>query len=147
MNWKFIFLWKVINWYVLWIVKAESSIQVHDLVHNFWKRYHEVHVFSWWHIARKASTKRKKYCTPENLILSTLQLHSCGLVVFIDMSTYILTEDRNFKTFSQKNSSNHFGHLLAIYLLKSVKNEIENDVYSAYGVCIHYRHFWALNDI
>ena len=32
-------------------------------------------------------------------------------------------------------------HLFAIYLLKSVKNEIENDVYSAYGVCIHYRHF------
>ena len=31
-------------------------------------------------------------CTPEFLILSVLKLTSCGLVVFIDMNTYVLSE-------------------------------------------------------
>ena len=32
-------------------------------------------------------------------VLSAIKLHSCELVVFIDMNRYILTEDRDFKKF------------------------------------------------
>ena len=35
-NWKFIFLWRKINWQVLQIAKA----QLRDLVHDFWKKYY-----------------------------------------------------------------------------------------------------------
>ena len=45
----------------------------------------------------------EKNCAPEFLILSALKLSSCELVVFVDMNTYILTEDRNFKTFLKAN--------------------------------------------
>ena len=33
----------------------------------------------------------------------SIGLKTCGLVVFIDMSIYILTEDGNFKTFLKEN--------------------------------------------
>ena len=45
----------------------------------------------------------QKNCVQEFQIISTLELPSCGLVVFMDMNTYILTENRNFKTFLKKN--------------------------------------------
>ena len=45
----------------------------------------------------------QKNCVQEFPIISTLELPSCGLVVFVDMNTYILTENRNFKTFLKKN--------------------------------------------
>ena len=37
---------RVINWHVLQIAKAHF---VNNLVHDFWKKYHEVHVFLWTH--------------------------------------------------------------------------------------------------
>ena len=62
-----------------------------------------MHVSLWWRMAPKVLTRYKKDCTPENPILSVLKLRSYGLVVFIDMNTYILTEGRNFKTFLKEN--------------------------------------------
>ena len=47
----------------------------------------------------KSQQGRQKNCSPEFLILSALKLPRCGLVVFVDMNTYILTEGTNFKTF------------------------------------------------
>ena len=38
----------------------------------------------------------KKFA-PEFLLISALKLHSCELRVFINMSTYILTEDLKIK--------------------------------------------------
>ena len=40
---------------------------------------------------------------------------TCGLVIFIDMNTYILTKGRNFKTFLKKNYAIAFVQLLLIY--------------------------------
>ena len=45
----------------------------------------------------------KKNCVPEFPILSALKLPRCGLVVFIDMNTYILKEDRNLVTVLKEN--------------------------------------------
>ena len=50
-----------------------------------------------WHQKSQQSTRKK--CAPEFLILSALKLPSCGLLVFTNMNTYILTEDTNLKTF------------------------------------------------
>ena len=55
-----------------------------------------------------ASTKTLKQgiqnnCAPEFPILSALKLRPCGLVVFMDMNTYILTEGSDFKTFLREN--------------------------------------------
>ena len=49
-----------------------------------------------WHQNSQQDTQ--KNCAPEILIFSALKLFSCRLVVFTDMSTYILTEGKNFKT-------------------------------------------------
>ena len=42
----------------------------------------------------EVSTRHTQDCAPEFLILSALKLPLCELLVFIDMKTYILTEDR-----------------------------------------------------
>ena len=44
-----------------------------------------------------------KKCLPEFSILSALKLRSCELLVFIDMNTYILIEDKDFWAFLKKN--------------------------------------------
>ena len=44
----------------------------------------------------------QKNCAPEFSILPALKLPSCGLVVFIDMNTFILTDGRNFERHSYK---------------------------------------------
>ena len=68
-------------------------------------------------VAPKVSTSRDtKNCAPELLILSALKLPSCGLVVFIDMDTFILTEGRNFRNFSKENYANAWR--VVTYLLK-----------------------------
>ena len=54
-----------------------------------------------WHQNSQQDTQ--KNCAPEILIFSALKLFSCRLVVFTDMSTYILTEGKNFKTSLIKN--------------------------------------------
>ena len=53
----------------------------------------------------KVSTKHTKNCAPEFPIFSALKLHSCDLVVFINMNAYLLTEDKNLKTFLKENYS------------------------------------------
>ena len=45
----------------------------------------------------------QKSCRSEFLTFSAIKLLLCELVAFIDMSTYILTEGMNFKTFLKKN--------------------------------------------
>ena len=61
-------------------------------------KYHEVHVSSWCKHGTKSLNKvHQKTCVPEFIILPALKFPSCGLVVFIDITTNRLTEGRNFK--------------------------------------------------
>ena len=62
-----------------------------------------------WHLKSQQGTQKKG--SPEFLILSTLKLPSCGLVVFINMNTYILTEGTNFNAFLKKIYPTAFGKL------------------------------------
>ena len=80
LNCKFMFLWRKINWHVLWRAKVHFRYTV--LLHGFWKTYHEVRVFP---------------------ILSALKLPLYWVLVFIDMKTYILIEGRNSKTYLKVN--------------------------------------------
>ena len=52
---------------------------------------------------RKISSRHTKNCAPVFAIVSVLKLPLCGLVVFIDMNTYILTGGKNLKIFLQEN--------------------------------------------
>ena len=81
---------------IIW--KWKGSFQVHDLIHDYWKKYYDVHISSLW-----CSNVYKKSYVPKFPIFSALQLRSCEVVVFIDMDLYICSEDRNFKTFLKKN--------------------------------------------
>ena len=54
-----------------------------------------------WHLKSQQGTQ--KNCAPEFLILSALKLTPYGLVVFVNMKIYILTEGKNFKTFLKEN--------------------------------------------
>ena len=53
-------------------------------------------------VAPNNSTGSKKIA-PEFLNLSAFKLPLCGLVVFIDVNTYLLTVDSSFKIFLKKN--------------------------------------------
>ena len=90
MAWKFIFPWRKINWHVL------QTVQVHDLVHDFWKKLIIGSLFPQRNacIHEKSQQSIQKSCVPEFLY---------GLVLFIDMNTYILTEGRDFKAFLKQN--------------------------------------------
>ena len=57
-----------------------------------------VHFFVGYVWNQNSQQDTQKNCATEALIFSVLKLFSCGLVVFTDMSTYILTEGKNFKT-------------------------------------------------
>ena len=48
---------------------------------------------------QKLQQEIRKNCVPKFSVFLALKLTSCGLMVCIDMDTYILTEDKNFKTF------------------------------------------------
>ena len=52
---------------------------------------------------RKISSRHTKNCAPVFAIVSVPKLPLCGLVVFIDMNTYILTGGKNLKIFLQEN--------------------------------------------
>ena len=74
-----------------------------------------------------------KHCASEFLVFSALKLPSRGLVVFIDMYTFIFTELRKFKTFLKENYAVASGSCYARYFLKKRKRlVIEHDVDSAY---------------
>ena len=51
------------------------------------------------------------------------------------INTYILSEDRNFRTFLKENYAIALDSSVATYLLKNVKHGIEHDVHSAFEVC------------
>ena len=51
----------------------------------------------------KISSRHTKNCAPVFAIVSVLKLPLCGLVVFIDINTYILTGGKNLKIFLQEN--------------------------------------------
>ena len=88
----------------MFIWKWNRSFEGHTLVYDLWKKYLEVHICSLWCSQEpKILLKHKKDCVPKIPILSTLKLYSCKLVVFIDINTYILPGDRNFKTFMKEN--------------------------------------------
>ena len=105
-----------------------GSFQVPNLVYGFWKNYHEVHVSSlWWSMhAPKVWTNfkqgiQKKLCTR----ISRIYEH---------VSTYRRNE---FQSILERELCNCFGQLLLIYL-SHFKQGNENDIDSAYGICIHY---------
>ena len=59
-TWKFIFPRRKINWHVLQIA------QVHDVVHDFWKKYHKFHVSSTYgtlHTYKVSARHTKQLCT------------------------------------------------------------------------------------
>ena len=67
-----------------------------------------------------------------------------GLLVFIGMNTYLLTEVRNLKTFLKGNDiSNRFGQLLLIYQ-KNIKHRIEHDVLIVLMKFAYIRYSWTL---
>ena len=89
----------------------------------------------------KVSTSRyRKNCAPEFLILSAFKQPLCGLMAFIVMNSFILTEGRNFKKFFKENYATTLDSCY-IFTKKNVEHGIEHDVDSAYRVYIHYRHF------
>ena len=65
-----------------------------------------------WDLQSQQSTH--KNCVPEFQILSTLKLRSCGMVIFLNMNNYMLTEDR-FQNILERKLSNWFGQLILIY--------------------------------
>ena len=86
-------------------VNSEGSFKVHDLVHDFWKKCHNVSVFLCGaSVAPKVQQGTHKNCAPEFLILSTLKLPPSGLVVLIGYEHWyrLLTESRNFKKIERK---------------------------------------------
>ena len=67
-------------------------------------------------------------------ILSALKIPSCGLDVCIDMTTYIITEGRNFKALLKENN----GMTLDSCYLFNVEHGVEYDVDSTYGIYLYY---------
>ena len=57
----------------------------------------------WRSQAPKVSRKHKQNCVPKIPILLALKLCSYKLVFFLDINTYILIEDRNFKPYMKEN--------------------------------------------
>ena len=75
-------------------------------------------------------------CVPEFSIFSALKLASCGMMVFTDMNTYILTEGRNFKSFLQKKYA-IASDSCYLFTKENVEHGIEHDIDNTYGVLIH----------
>ena len=86
------------------ISKCKGSFNVHDLVHDFLKKYRKDHVSSLWCLhTPKVSRKHTTNYVPKFPIFSALKLSSFELVDFINMNMYMLTEGRNFKPFLKEN--------------------------------------------
>ena len=117
---------------------SQGSFQVHDL----WflkkeKVSQDARFFmvNMWHLKSQQGTQKR--ASSEFLILLALQLASCGLVVFINMSTYILTEGINFKIFLKENYPITLESCKLHIYWKNVEHGIEHDVDSSYGDCIY----------
>ena len=66
----------------------------------------------------KSQQSIQKNYVSEFPILPALKSPLCGLVVFVDMNTYILIEGKNFKTFLQENDVIAMDH--SMYFLAKV---------------------------
>ena len=73
------------------------------------------------------SRKHKQNCVPNIPILLAIKLYSCKPVVFLDTNTYILIEDRNFKTYMKEN----YGITLDKCYVSTKEHRIEADTDSA----------------
>ena len=118
-NWKFIFLWRKINWYglqiakrhfsyTIWLMISEKSIMVYTFLHHG----DACHVPK---VSAKQGIQKKLFTRISNCL-----------------NTYIHTERRNFKTFRKENYT--IG-LNSCYLL-NFEYGTEHDIDSAYGVCM-----------
>ena len=85
---------------------SQGSFQVHDLVDDFWKKCPRGARFFAVEQTCTKSLKQgiQKNCITKFSILSALKLPSCGVVVFIDMNTFL---------YLQKTE-----HFFVYYLLK-----------------------------
>ena len=102
MSQKFIFPWRVIIWYVLQTAKAYFRYMIWFMISK--KCITRCTFFCCCsHMHQKSQQRYKKTCVPEFPIFSALNLLSCGLVVFIDMKMYRLTESSNFNTFLKES--------------------------------------------
>ena len=101
MNWKLISPWKVINWDVLQIAKAHSRYTIWLMSSE--KSSTRCTYLRGASVAQKVSTRRTINYALEFIIFSALELPLCGLMVFIVMKTYMLTESENFKLFLKEN--------------------------------------------
>ena len=111
------------------------------------KSIYKVHIFStWWCTNEPEVSVNKAYkqlCTRISNSFSPLKLLSCVLVIFINMSTYILSEGRKFKTFWKEKAI----ALDSCYLLiKNLLNmELNILIVLMEFACI--RHSWTLQQI
>ena len=105
----------------------EGSFRVQTLVHDFWKKYHEVHVSaSWWCThAPKVSRHTKKLCTTISNSSSpwTILVWTSILYRYEHLNSYTLKIMQLFWT-------------VVTYLRKNVEHCTEHDIDSSYGVCI-----------
>ena len=76
-------------WYMIWFMISERIITRYMVLCEAG-------------VQQKSNDGTEKLCNIIE-ILSALELSSCGLVVFTDMSTFILTECSNFKIFLKDN--------------------------------------------
>ena len=145
-KWKFIFSWKEINWHVLQIAIWVISVTQFGLW--FLKKvlqgthFLDVVVHEWPRSLSKQGIQTK-LCTRISNSFSPLKLLSCVLVIFINMSTYILSEGRKFKTFWKEKAI----ALDSCYLLikKLLNMELNILIVLMEFACI--RHSWTLQQI
>ena len=76
-------------------------------------------------VAPKCQQGTKESCAAELLIPSALKLLACELMVFVDTSSYLLTESRNFKTFLNENYTMPWTGVSFIFTKKVLNMEIE----------------------
>ena len=107
------------------IWKWKGSFQVHDLVHDFWKKCLEVHVSL---LSPKVPTRHTTNCVPNFPILSALKKLSL-VGFFLDKHV-----GRNFKTSLKENC---VITLDSRYLFIKISVEKKLDIDSAYRVWKH----------
>ena len=119
-NWKFIFRWRVINLHILQTAKTHFTYTI--LFHDFWKSITKCTFICVTLMAPTASTKHTKNCAPELLILSAIKLPSRGIVIFIDINSYVQNAEPKFQNILERKLWNWFGHLLILAFTKKILN-------------------------
>ena len=85
---------------------------------------------------QKSQQGLQKNCVPEFPMLSAHKLPSCGLVVFIDMNTYIVTEGRSFKAFLKENYAVVWESCY-LFTKKMLNMELNMIFIDSAGVCVY----------